>query len=137
MDFSDLESYYPGSRETRQTVASLPASAVDDDLLGTGKMYPVNGRDVEFFTIGQLARAIGRQPGTLRKWESTGIIPKPLYTTKYDDIRGKRRLYTRKQAEGIIRIAMETGVMYADERRPLDEFGRQVRKLFEDLKGAR
>jgi len=57
MDFSDLGPY-PGSRESRWTVPSLPASAVEDDILGEGTIMVLRGRDVEFFTIGQLAAAL-------------------------------------------------------------------------------
>ena len=131
-DFSDLGTY-PGSRERRQTVAPLAAPVVED-VLGPGKIYTLNGRDVEFYTIGQLAAALGRKSGTLRKWESQGVIPKP-YWLPAKDPRGVRRLYSRAQAEGIIRIANATGVMYGHCK--LDEFGRQVQALFDELKGAR
>jgi hypothetical protein len=132
-DFSDPASYYPGSLERRQTVAPLKAPAVPADDLGQGIFLPLRGRDVEFFMIGQLAFALGRRPGTLRKWESQGILPTSGYTTDSKDPRGKRRLYTRRQCEGIIRIAVETGIL--DGLTPLADFGRQVHQLFLDLKG--
>jgi hypothetical protein len=135
LDFSDLESFYPGSRERRQTVAPLPASAVPDDMLGDPVIMVLNGRDTEFFYLGQIARALGRKPGTLRKWESEGILPSSGYVKPSKDPRGRRRLYTRQQADGIIRAAKTTGVM--DGKCPLDEFGRQVRALFAELRGAK
>lgn len=137
MDLSDLESYYPGSRERRQTVPTLPASAVEPDLLGEPTILVLRGREVEFFTIGQVARALGRSAVTLRSWEAKGILPTTGYHTVSRDPRGRRRLYTRPQAMGIIRIARELGVMGSSSRKPLDEFGRRVHQLFLNLMGAK
>ncbi len=136
MDFSDLESYYPGSRVRRQTVPPDPAPVVEDDILGPGKVYVVNGLDVEFYTIGQLAAALGRKPGTLRKWESQGILPTSGYLKPSDDPRGRRRLYSRDQCLGIIRIATDTGLLYG-QGLGLEHFGRLVHQLFLDLKGSK
>lgn len=97
----------------------------------------LKGRDVEFFTIGQVARAIGRKSGTLRTWEQQEIIPPSGYRKPSPDPRGVRRLYTRAQAEGIIRLAKECGVMDAGSRRPLHDFKAKVWALFNELKGAR
>jgi hypothetical protein len=136
--FSDLGEYYPGSRERRQTVPAPRPLAFEDflgDGLGEGVWLPLRGEDVEFFTIGQLARAINRKAVTLRAWESAGVIPTSGYSTKADDPRGRRRLYTRAQCLGIIRLAKEHNIMEAGARRPLDAFGQAVRELFSELKG--
>lgn len=135
--FEDLESYYPGSRERRQTVPASRPSAVEEDLLGTGTVMILSGREVEFFTIGQVARAINRKAGTLRMWEAKGILPQSGYQKPSKDPRGVRRLYTRDQAEGIIRLAKASGVMDAESRRPLHDFSAWVWALFNELKGAR
>ena len=133
-DFSDLESYYPGSRQKRQTVTPLSAPVVEDEL-GPGTIYVVDGRDVEFYMIGQLAAALGRRPGTLRKWEAEGILPPSGYLKPSHDPRGIRRLYTKQQVLGIIQIAKDTGVMYAHGT--LAEFGSRVKELFDELRGVR
>ena len=133
-DFSDLESYYPGSRERRQTVPVPPAPVVEDEL-GPGKVYVVDGREVEFYTIGQLAAALGRKPGTLRKWEAEGHLPPSGYLKPSNDPRGIRRLYTKQQVLGIVQIAKDTGVMYSHGT--LADFGRLVQQLFKELKGAK
>ncbi len=132
--FSELGDRYPGSRERRQTVAPLAAPVVDD-VLGPGTIYVVDGRDVEFYMIGQLAAALGRKPGTLRKWEAEGILPPSGYLKPSNDPRGIRRLYSRAQVLGIIQIAKDTGVMYSHGT--LADFGRRVKALFDSLKGAR
>lgn len=137
IDFSDLDQYYPGSRERRQTVPSAPATGVEEDLLGNPVILVLRGVDTEFFTIGQVARAIDRKAGTLRSWEADGILPTSGYTKPSHDPRGRRRLYTRPQAEGIIRIARELGIADSASRKPLGEFSRRVFELFTSLKGAR
>ena len=133
--FAGLDQYYPGSRERRQTVPASRPLAVEEDLLGTGTIMRVRGERVEFFTIGQLAAALNRKAVTLRAWEAAGILPTSGYHTASKDPRGRRRLYTRDQCAGIIRLAKEHNIMEAGARRPLDAFGQAVRELFTELKG--
>jgi hypothetical protein len=115
-------------------VPSGPAAEAAEDPLGTPLILVLRGRDTEFFTIGQVAGAIGRKAGTLRAWENKGIIPTSGYTKPSNDPRGRRRLYTRQQAEGMVRLAKEHHVMDADSRRPLDAFSRDVIALFAELR---
>jgi hypothetical protein len=133
--FTDLDRYYPGSRERRQTVPAPRPPAVEEDVLGPGRIMVLRGEKVEFFTIGQLAAALSRKAVTLRAWEAAGILPTSGYHTPSSDPRGRRRLYTRAQCDGIIRLAKTYGVMEAGPRRPLAEFGRAVAELFTELKG--
>lgn len=107
-----LEEYYPGSKTKR--VVHIPVPDPEEPLiLGIPRIYRVGGKDVEFFTLGQLAAALQRKPVTLRRWESDGVIPRPRFTTpgQDGDVRGFRRLYTRSQIEGIVSIAQEEGLM--------------------------
>lgn len=74
-----------------------------------GKVYKINGEDVEMFTIGELCKAIGRKPVTVRMWESRGWIPRANFRTpapKGAQVPGKavkgRRLYTRIQVEFLV-----------------------------------
>lgn len=75
----------------------------------------VDGHPREFFTIGHLAGGLMRSAMTIRTWESQGLFPKPTYTVNGKDPRARRRLYTRLQVEGVIRIAEEEGIL--DSRR--------------------
>ena len=139
-EFAGLDQYYPGSRERRQTVPASRPSAIDDfveDPLGAGKFMLLAGREVEFFTIGQVARAINRKAGTLRTWEANGVLPESGYIKRGKDPRGDRRLYSRDQAEGIVRLAKASGIMDADSRRPLHDFSAWVWALFNELKGGK
>lgn len=138
-----LGDFYPGSKERRESVQQTrpdhasPAQQVVHDI-GPGKLLLVNGMDVEFFKIGQLAAALNRQPGTIRMWESSGILPPSGYVKPGKDrnAQGRRRLWTRRQLEGVIRIAMEEGVWQPNVGRKITstQFTERVAALFNALK---
>jgi hypothetical protein len=76
------------------------------------KTYRIAGLDIELFTVGQLAKALGRKAITIRMWESQGWIPKATYRTPApsgEQIPGKpskgRRLYSVAQLELLIAAA--------------------------------
>lgn len=54
-------------------------------------------REVDMFTAGALANAVGRSAQTIRLWEKNGTIPKSLFR----DSRG-RRLYTEDQIRMVV-----------------------------------
>lgn len=107
-----LDEYYPGSK-TKRVVHQVTPEPDEPMDLGTPRVYRVGGTDVEFFTLGQLAAALHRKPVTLRRWESDGVIPTPRFSMpgQDGDPRGRRRLYTRAQVEGIVSIAYQEGLM--------------------------
>jgi hypothetical protein len=115
------EQFYPGStrpivRHPNRLHTKAAPSAADWDA--KPRKYVVAGVETEFYTLGNLARALGRQSVTIRKWEREGIIPKSTYQSpgRDDDPRGRRRLYTREQIEGIVRIAHEEGVLVSHQK---------------------
>jgi hypothetical protein len=63
----------------------------------SGKVYVIEGKELEMFTIGELAQRLDRQRQTLRKWENNGIIPQAIYRSG-----ANRRLYTKNQIEAIV-----------------------------------
>lgn len=115
--FSNLEEFYPGSRHKRReaTPPPPPKAEVAWDSKVYKKTLP-SGKDVELFTIGALADALGRPIITVRHWTKEGHIPPSPYrlpTTKNkngDDHKG-RRLYTRSMIEAAIQIFTEAGLM--------------------------
>lgn len=134
------EWYYPGSQTPRKTVTAVPEEEYEPGILdemveslGEPVVFSVNGIDVEFFLIGQLAAALGRSATTLRRWETQGIIPRSGYTKPSKDPRGKRRLYSRAQVEGIIRIYVDEDV-WKTGRIKGTEFSARVLNLFKELK---
>lgn len=135
----DETEFYPGSNRpiirhpNRVPDPVRRGVGVDPDWDDKPKVYTINGEDIEFFTVGQLAKALGREPGTMRKWENLGVIPKATFQVpgKDGDVRGRRRLYSRKQVEGMVRIAEEEG-MLANTRKPFQQtkFKERVLELF-------
>lgn len=103
--FGDLPNY-PGKRLPKNR--DFPKKDVDADPFAflRATYYTVRGEKTAFYTVGELAKALGRQPGTIRTWESRGIIPLPSFRTAPpagEQIPGKpvkgRRLYSKKQVE--------------------------------------
>ncbi|MER5754315.1 MerR family transcriptional regulator [Streptomyces sp. NPDC002088] len=135
------QQYYPGStkpivrHQNRSPLHTKAATSVADWDAKPRKGV-VAGVETEFFTVGDLAKALGRQPVTIRKWEREGVIPKSTYQSpgKDGDPRGRRRLYTREQVEGIVRIAHEEGVLVSHQKHIKDtQFSARVIDLFKRL----
>ncbi|KUL44719.1 hypothetical protein ADL22_12305 [Streptomyces sp. NRRL F-4489] len=103
------------------------------------RVYRVGGVLHEFYSIGHLSMALNRQPVTIRKWERTGIIPAPTFVVRGKTERGNRRLYTRAQIEGMIRIAEEEGILHHEGEGiqiSATKFSERVAQLFEDLSAS-
>lgn len=124
--------YYPGS--------TTPIPAADAPRKGLAKeevewdakplVYVINGIETEFFTIGAVAKALGKSSNTVREWERTGIIPKARFRTPSVDPKKTKRLYTRAQVEGIVVIAKEEGVTARKPVRILPSFTAKIVALF-------
>ncbi|MGW0626208.1 MerR family transcriptional regulator [Streptomyces sp. NPDC002758] len=138
------EQFYPGStrplvrHRNRLNTEAAPSAADPGAWDAKPRKYVVAGVETEFFTVGDLAKALGRQPVTIRKWEREGVIPKSTYQSpgKGGDVRGRRRLYTRQQVEGMVRIAYEEGVLVSHQK-PIKgtRFTERVIDLFKVLAG--
>lgn len=76
----------------------------------------VDGHWREFFGTGHLSAALERAPKTLYKWEEKGFLPPATFILNGASRNGRRRLYTRRQIEGLIVIARETGVLTGNAR---------------------
>ena len=126
----------PGSK--KPTVASLEhkrerkRQAEEDPWDTNPKTFDLNGVPTEFFDITALSIALKRAPTTLRRWETEGVIPKSTYY-KGNDPRGRRRLYTRAQIEGMQRIAREEGMLRDRYTFVPPSFTKRVTDLFADL----
>lgn len=114
--FGDLPDF-PGKRlpKNRPSTKKALADNVVDRFNGArSKTYIINGETKVFFTIGELAKALGRRPVTIRMWESRGWLPKATYRTpkpKGVQIPDKsvqgRRLYSLEQVTFLVE-AFET-----------------------------
>lgn len=138
-DFKELaQEFYPG---TTRPIIRHPNRNKDEERRTpppswdrSPRIYALGGVEREFFTVGNLAEALGRQSVTIRKWEREGVIPKAQFQVpgRNDDPRGRRRLYTRAQVEGIVRIAADEG-LHANTRKSFAEtqFKERVHALFQ------
>jgi hypothetical protein len=135
--FEGLGETYPGSRQKRRTVAApAPVAEEDEDRWDAHPVFiDVDGKPVEFFKIGALAAALHRKPVTMRKWIETGVIPKERYRSSGVGKQGSRRLWTRLQIEGIVRIAREEG-LFSGRSVGSTEFTVRVQELFRHLKAV-
>lgn len=143
--FEDLEDeYYPGSRQRRresqtarrQRVATERQVAKEEESWDTRpKEVYLQGVRYDMFPIGALSKALGRRPVTIRSWIDKGWIPKARFKTP--DIVGTRgnagrRLWTRAQIEGIVRIAREEGLL--DQKPPLIQSTKFSERVFSEFK---
>lgn len=117
--FSDLDDFYPGSkRKRKQKVQKEPE--VKPDL--TWDAHPFkkplpNGKELEMFTIGALAMAVGRPVASIRVWIKEGYIPQSPYRlpTK-PDRNGKamagRRLWSRAMIQSLVEMLDKAGLLH-------------------------
>ena len=117
--FSDLDEFYPGSKRKRKVTE--PKKREIEPLQGWDskpyvKTLP-NGRDVEMFTIGALAQALGRPVITIRTWIKEGYLPASPYRLPVKkNVRGEdqmgRRLYSRSMIETVIEYFGKAGLLH-------------------------
>jgi hypothetical protein len=117
--FADLDVYYPGSKRKRRidTPKVVEEKTPQQwDSKPQVKTLP-NGKDVELFTVGALAQALGRPFISIRVWNEKGYLPTPAYrlpTKKNkngEDYKG-RRLYSRAMIEAAVEIFDRNGLLY-------------------------
>jgi hypothetical protein len=117
--FSDLDEFYPGSKRKRKAVVPKKPE-IEPGTSWDAKPYVKtlpNGKDIEMFTIGALAEALGRPVITIRTWIKAGNLPASPYrlpTTK--NVKGEehqgRRLYSRAMVETLIELFDKAGLLY-------------------------
>jgi len=140
--FEDIaKEFYPGSRQmivrhpNRTAEENRKTSiGVDPEWDHKPRKYTSGGEEREFFTIGHLALALGRRPVTIRLWEREGVIPKATYQVNSESKNGRRRLYTRAQVEGLVKLAVEEGILISHQR-PISttQFTARSIELFKSL----
>jgi MerR HTH family regulatory protein len=82
----------------------------------------------EFFEIRILAKQLRRKSNTMRAWHSSGFLPKARFHAY------GRRLYTRAQIEGLVRIAEEEGLLRDKRRNPATtHFPQRAKELFDRI----
>ena len=135
--FSDLD--YPGRRQpvNRGTSKKL---AVDRPVWDEHPhLYRMAGETREFYWIADLAKALGCSVQSIRLWETKGLLPSSLIRAPKTEgkpqaagSRRGKRLWTREQIEGIVRLARRHNVIH-NRKPPTQAFARDVRVLFDRL----
>jgi len=129
---------YPGRRKpVNRVTPKVHTEAVD--WASKPIKYMVAGEEREFYTIGHLARALGYSVQSIRAWENTQLLPKSRYRSpnqrranQPEHLTKGKRLWTREQIEGILRIASEEGVIL-NKKPPTPRFASRVQTLFNEL----
>lgn len=128
-----MNDYYPGSKQRPGKQSAR--DEVSPLAYLTPREYLVDGGLVQFYTIGQLGQVLGRKAVTMRTWERTRVLPKATFQAPNPsgDLRGRRRLYSRAQVEGLLRIAVEEGIL-GEEGKPVGStrFTERAFKFFKE-----
>ena len=102
--------------------------------------YIIKGKVYEFFTIRHLCAALGKAPSTVRAWEARGMLPPSPFrspTPRRQTLEGKtnkgKRLWTREQIEGILRVAAEEQVILNGGPPPNPSFTYKTKQLFYNI----
>jgi hypothetical protein len=131
LDLPD-EALVPGAvpPKNRGSKVDTASSSWLNDL--PGREYLVNGSPQKFYTIGSLARALGKSAVTIRSWESKGWLPAPAYRTpppRSPQLPGNpqvgRRLYSSAQVEFLVKAAQAFNIGNP-KRADWDSFRRTV-----------
>ena len=102
-----IDEFYPGSKKKRKSVLAEESVVPDPDAWDSRPFKKVvNGVTTDMFTIGALAKALGRPVSTLRMWMARGYLPNSPYRLPPVEVNGtmrkNRRLYTRPMIESTI-----------------------------------
>ena len=145
-ELADLD--YPGRKKpvNRSTKKAKGDEASSDTQQWDAKpvYYLVGGERKEFFTISHLAKALGYSVQSIRSWENQGLLARSPYRSPRTSapVAGGRsnkgkRLWTRQQIEGIVRIAKRHKVIFpnrkGDKNPPTPGFAHEVAELFASL----
>jgi hypothetical protein len=114
--FEELDTYYPGSkRKRKEKVIKEADPEVAWDSKPIKKKLP-NGNEVELFTIGAMANALGRPVITIRTWIKEGYLPAspyrlPAKKNKNGEDHQGRRLYSRAMVERTVSLFHSAGLL--------------------------
>lgn len=123
--FGDLPDY-PGKRKpkNRPLEKGEKRDSVIDPFHGVPKKtMSIKGVLCDFYTVGNVARILGRTAQTVRKWERKGWIPSPTYRTVKasgsEEVNASSkgyRLYSREQVELLWNTMERLGLLGTRDR---------------------
>ena len=108
----------PGSKRKRKSLESDFVAKPREEL-GSWDSNPIRktigGQEVEVFTIGALAAALGKEIVTIRLWERKGYIPRAPYRLRAKVLNGGKtngnRVYTRPLIESAVDEFQKRGLL--------------------------
>lgn len=110
--FASLSEFYPGSKKKRRSVnpevEAKKKKVADQDAWDKRPIVKkfANGKEVELFSAGMFAEALGRPLVTVRLWERKGYIPRAPYRLRSIIVNGVKkpgwRMYSRDMIESAI-----------------------------------
>ena len=117
--FADLDVYYPNSKQKRKEKVAPKQEVFPDTQWDSRPRITTlpNGKDIELFTIGAIASALGRPVITIRAWLKEGYLPAaPYRLPAKKNINGEdhqgRRLYSRAMVEKVVELFDKSGLLY-------------------------
>jgi hypothetical protein len=141
--FSAIDQYYPGSKRKRKLVKEEKPKVIVEktwDARPFVKTLP-SGIDVEMFTLGALAQALGRPIVTVRTWGMLGYLPNAPYrlpdvVDKNGDTRRGRKLYSRAMVEAAVDLFDKHGLLGLDriEWSEYQQVPQQLAEMWEHIK---
>lgn len=112
--FRDLDDYYPGSKRKRRGIDPVVAEREAKKAASVGwdadpqlKTLP-NGKELELFSAGAMATALGRPLVTLRLWERRGYIPRAPYRLRSMIVKGEKKPGWRMYSRAIVEATLES-----------------------------
>lgn len=113
--FGELEVYYPGSKRKRRE----PAPKVELDTSWEKNFFEKtlpNGRQLQFYTIGSLAKALNSTIPTLRQWMQRNKLPESPYrlpskVDKHGKVVEGRRLYSKEMVDVTVELFSKAGLL--------------------------
>jgi hypothetical protein len=135
--FRDLKDYpgkrAPALRQIKRKTAEAPGWDADPVY------YVVKGERKEFFTIRHLAAALDYSQQSIRAWENSNLLPRSGFRSpkpRKPTIGGRntkgKRLWTRQQIEGLLRVAAEEKVI-VNKQPPTRAFAKKVSALWRSM----
>lgn len=78
-----------------------------EDILGREHFTPPDEpeRDDVLYSIGEMARVLGRKPQVVRCWIKDGVIPEAIYW------QGDKRRFTERQVMGLLSLLEREGLL--------------------------
>jgi len=118
-----LDEYYPGSKKKRRPanpeVEAKRSAYIDPEAWDSKplKKKLSNGKEIELFSAGMFANALGRPLVTIRLWERRGYIPRAPYRLKSIIVKGEKkpgwRMYSRAMIESALKSFQSRGLLEA------------------------